>query len=78
MFPKSFDVFIAYHGSYESMGSSTVAGQRNCCGQIVMAFKDNAKHPLYEIGDIIIERKAILLLTLSLLQMLLQIMGRVL
>ena len=31
-------------------------GKRNCCGQIVMAFKDNAKHPLYEIGDIIIER----------------------
>lgn len=30
--------------------------KRNCCGQIVMAFKDNAKHPLYEIGDIIIER----------------------
>ena len=27
MFPKSFDVFIAYHGSYESMGASTVAGQ---------------------------------------------------
>ncbi|MBE6246938.1 MAG: TIR domain-containing protein [Bacteroidales bacterium] len=59
----SIDLFIKFHPASEKYANSArmfykevSAGTRNCCGQIVMAFKDNAKHPLYEIGDIIIER----------------------
>lgn len=59
----SLDLFIKYHPFSEKYANAARVfyrevseGKRSCCGQIVMAFKDNVKHPIYEIGDIIIER----------------------